>query len=98
MEGWGYTAATNDNAVAGTRNAYIPIPDRERLEINDAAFREPSPETVGRLVETYDVSWLFVAKAYPADIPGLNEWTISWTTPSRTPSTLLSEGLTTSRS
>ncbi len=73
VEGWGYTAATNDDAEAGTRNAYVPIPDRKRLEINDAAFTDPSPETVGRLVETYDVSWLFVAKAYPADIDGLKQ-------------------------
>jgi hypothetical protein len=26
---------------------------------------------VGRLIETYHVSWLFVAKKYSADIPGL---------------------------
>jgi len=63
VEGWGYTA--------DARNSLIPDP--ERLEMNDAAFEEPSPETVGRLVETYDVSWLFVAKKYSADIPALRQ-------------------------
>lgn len=71
VEGWGYTAATNDIGEPTSRNAYLPIPDPERLKINDAAFEEPSRGTVGRLVETYNVSWLFVAKKYPADIPGL---------------------------
>lgn len=71
MEGWGYTAATNDTGGPLSRNAFLPIPDPGRLKINDAAFEEPSPETVGRLVETYHVSWLFVAKKYSADIPGL---------------------------
>lgn len=65
VEGWAYTAAGRDAAPS--------IPDPERLEINDAAFEEPSPRTVGRLVETYDVSWLFVAKKYSADIPGLRQ-------------------------
>nr|MBA3430491.1 hypothetical protein [Actinomycetota bacterium] len=65
VEGWGYTAVA--------REAFPSIPDPERFEINDAAFEEPSPRTVGRLVETYDVSWLFVAKKYAADIRGLRE-------------------------
>ncbi|HZJ05928.1 MAG TPA: hypothetical protein VFD59_10710, partial [Nocardioidaceae bacterium] len=63
VEGWGYTAAS--------RKASPGIPDPERFEINDAAFEEPSRRTVGRLVEMYDVSWLFVAKKYSVDISGL---------------------------
>ncbi len=71
IEGWGYTAATNDNYVEGMRNAYIPPPDPQTLRINDAAFKRPSLPTVQKLVDTYDVSWLFVSKKYPADVPGL---------------------------
>ena len=39
--------------------------------LNDAAFRQPSPDTVSTLVETYDVAWLVVSKEYPADVAGL---------------------------
>lgn len=74
IEGWGYTAvnrAQGDNA--GT--AHKPTPYPERLAINDAAFQYPSEETVGRLVDTYGVDWLFVNKKYPADVPGLTALT-----------------------
>ncbi|MEP6666277.1 MAG: hypothetical protein ABJA81_07515 [Nocardioidaceae bacterium] len=71
IEGWGYTAATNKNFVAGTRNSYIPPPDPTLLKTNDAAFKQPSEQTVQKLVDTYDVSWLFVSKDYAADVPGL---------------------------
>jgi len=57
VEGWGYTRA---------------VPSKERLEINDDAFTNPSAETVGRLVDAYGVKFLFVSKAYPADISGLS--------------------------
>jgi hypothetical protein len=70
VEGWGYTRETNDARSQG-RAAYLPIPDPERLQVNDAAFLQPSAETVGRLAETYDVSWLFVSKDYPVDLAGL---------------------------
>jgi hypothetical protein len=71
IEGWGYSAPTNALANAGSLNAYIRVPFPERLEINDAAFREPSEQTVGTLVDTYDVEWLVVSKQYPADVDGL---------------------------
>jgi hypothetical protein len=64
IEGWGYTAPTNANYERGVRNAFIPAPYPERLEINNAAFRQPSAETVGRLADTYGVRWLFVDKAH----------------------------------
>ena len=63
VEGWDYTAPARD--------AFPGIPDPDRLAINDAAFEQPSPKTVGRLVEIYDVSWLFVSKKYSVDISGL---------------------------
>ncbi len=72
VEGWGYTAGTNEDSIAGARSAFVPIPDKLRLAINDAAFKHPSPQTVGRLVDTYDVTWLFVSKKYSADARGLN--------------------------
>jgi hypothetical protein len=71
IEGWGYTADTNKNFVAGEANAFIPPPDPERLRINDAAFKNPSPETVQALVDRWDVSWLFVSKKYAANLDGL---------------------------
>ncbi len=68
IEGWGYTAETNDNFVRGLANSLIPAPDPERLRINDAAFIKPSAQTIDRLVDDYDPSWLFVSKLYPASL------------------------------
>ncbi len=72
IEGWGYTATTNDAFVPGLANAFIPAPDPERLRINDAAFIKPSARTIDRLVDDYDPSWLFISKLYPANLPKLN--------------------------
>ncbi len=71
VEGWGYTAATNSGASDDVRNAYKPIPDPERLAINDAAFTDPSDESISRLRDTYGADWLFVSKKYEADLVGL---------------------------
>lgn len=71
IEGWGYTAATNAQFEAGTRNAHLPAPDQERLAVNDAAFTDPSPETLRALVEGYGADWLFVSKQHPADTDAL---------------------------
>lgn len=74
IEGWGYTAVNRAQGDdSGT--AHKPTPYPERLAINDAAFQYPSEETVGRLVDTYGVDWLFVSKKYPADVPGLTALT-----------------------
>lgn len=73
IEGWGYTAATNENFVSGQRNRTISAPFPERRAINDAAFERPSARSVGRLVDTYDVRWLFVSTKYPADVDGLSQ-------------------------
>ncbi|MPZ61054.1 MAG: hypothetical protein GEU93_07115 [Propionibacteriales bacterium] len=72
VEGWGYTAMTNASYVPDEANKWLPVPYPERLAINDAAFTDPSVESVGRLVDTYDVRWLFVSKKYPADLRGLS--------------------------
>ena len=71
IEGWGYTAPTNALAQPDGANAWLPVPFPERLATNDAAFREPSEATVSTLVDTYDVKWLVVSKAYEADVDGL---------------------------
>lgn len=71
VQGWGYTAGLNMTAVPGVANKALPIPDTERLEINDAAFLQPSEETVERLVEEYGADWFFVNKKHPADLDGL---------------------------
>ncbi|MBA3308732.1 MAG: hypothetical protein H0U28_01550 [Nocardioidaceae bacterium] len=75
VEGWGYTQDTNANHVPGVPAAHLPIPDTKRLAVNDAAFEQPSAQTVSRLVEEYDVAWLFVSRAYDADIAGLSSLT-----------------------
>ncbi|MDX6296907.1 MAG: hypothetical protein QOI51_764 [Nocardioidaceae bacterium] len=71
IEGWGYTTITNAGYSDTARNQNIPNPYPERLKINDAAFENPSPTTVNRLVNTYGVKFLFVDKQYPADVPGM---------------------------
>lgn len=73
IEGWGYTAVTNDKFVSDQRNRTIPAPFPKRLAINDAVFERPSARSVGRLVDTYDVRWLFVSTKYPADVDGLSQ-------------------------
>ncbi|HSE70603.1 MAG TPA: hypothetical protein VLA97_07585 [Nocardioidaceae bacterium] len=73
VQGWGYTAVTNAMADGDTNSQVVPMPYPERLAVNDAAFSDPSEESVRRLVDTYDVSWLFVSRKYPADISGLRE-------------------------
>lgn len=75
IQGWGYTAATNGAAEEGGNNAKEPVPDPQRLAMNNLAFEFPSEETVGRLVDTYGVDWLFVSKEYPVDIAGLDALT-----------------------
>lgn len=71
IEGWGYTARTNDQGTTHSPNAFLPNPYTTQLRINDAAFESPSLQTLGRLVSTYSVDWLFVDKRYPVDLEGL---------------------------
>lgn len=71
VEGWGYTAATNAQFREGVRNAHLPVPDEERLAVNDAAFTDPSPETLRALVDGYGADWLFVSRDHPANTDGL---------------------------
>lgn len=73
IEGWGYTSTTNSAYSDEARNAFIPAPDPERLKINDAAFTHPTVETVNRLVDTYDVRYLFVSKRYRVDVQALSD-------------------------
>lgn len=75
VEGWGYTAPTNDASTLGRANALLPVPFPRRLAINDAAFDRPSRQTVTKLAETYGVTWLFVSKKYPVDLRGLKALT-----------------------
>lgn len=72
IEGWGYTQVTNGEYSDEARNAFIPPPDPQRLKLNDAAFLHPSAETVNRLINRYDVKFLFVCKSYPVDVQRLN--------------------------
>jgi hypothetical protein len=68
VEGWGYTEATNEAKASGGCSS---VPNPTALRANNQAFRQPSVRTVDRLVTRYDVKYLFVSKAYDADIAGL---------------------------
>ena len=71
IEGWGYTGQTNASAGRDENLFRVPSPFPERLKASDAAFEQPSRETIGHLAEAYGVDWLFVDKRYPVDMPGL---------------------------
>jgi hypothetical protein len=73
IEGWGYTQPTRDDTSEGTSATHTAPPDPERLRINDEAFRRPSAATVGQLVDTYDVKFLFVDKQYPVRLRALKQ-------------------------
>lgn len=74
IEGWGYSAPANAMKAAAAKEGTAPTPPddiQRRLAVNDAVFANPSERALGRLVDEYDVSWLFVSKKYPADVAGL---------------------------
>jgi hypothetical protein len=62
VEGWGYSSASLGRMPLYGESGLgaEPFADRERLAVNDAAFRAPSPRTIGRLRDRYGVRWLFV--------------------------------------
>jgi hypothetical protein len=67
VEGWGYTLSANSRAsLSGPPGLGLPGFQRPtRLADNDAAFLDPTRETVGKLGDTYGVRWLFVDDRYP---------------------------------
>ncbi|MFL6158263.1 MAG: hypothetical protein ACJ72D_19395, partial [Marmoricola sp.] len=73
VEGWSYvswdtvglTSPTPDNTTSG------PFWAPKRLVDNDAAFTEPSGETLGKLHDTYGVRYLLVDERYPVDLTAL---------------------------
>ncbi|TMR21994.1 hypothetical protein ETD86_13290 [Nonomuraea turkmeniaca] len=67
VEGWGYINGANSRAALMGKPGMgaVPFEDPQRLADNDAAFRDPTTETVGRLRDTYGVRWLFADDRYP---------------------------------
>lgn len=62
VEGWAYTdAAHAARGVNGLGNSLQPFHDTELLQLNDAAFFDPSAETMAALREQ-GVTWLFAAQ------------------------------------
>ncbi|WP_061962872.1 hypothetical protein [Demequina aurantiaca] len=62
IEGWAYTnAAHAARGVNDLNNSLQPFHDTDRLELNDAAFIDPSAATMGAL-KAQNVTWLFAAK------------------------------------
>jgi hypothetical protein len=74
IEGWGYNAVTNEGYIEGFPNSRIPVPYPGRLTLNDRMFTAPSEEVLHALVDDYSVDWLFVARAYDADVPALDSF------------------------
>ncbi|GAA2625775.1 hypothetical protein GCM10010399_66530 [Dactylosporangium fulvum] len=61
VEGWGFTNSTYLRAAEDNVPPWFAeFWDRQRLADNDAAFTNPSPETVGLLRDRYGVRWLVV--------------------------------------
>ncbi|MFL6155790.1 MAG: hypothetical protein ACJ72D_06865 [Marmoricola sp.] len=74
VQGWGYTARAN--SAGNTLYAVVydnRFWDPALLELNDALFTDPSPQTLDALTQRYDVRWLVVDDRYPVDLPGLEE-------------------------
>jgi len=55
LEGWGYSSQA--------KSAGAPTPFPERLAVNDAVFTDPSAQTIERLRQLYDASWLVADKS-----------------------------------
>lgn len=68
VEGWGYINGANSRAalIGAPGMGAVPFQHPRLLADNDAAFLDPTAETVGRLRDTYGVRWLFVDDRYPA--------------------------------
>jgi hypothetical protein len=61
LENWVFLSSTHDKAAAQkTSDSVVPFWDSRRVADNEAAFHNPSAETVGRLRDRYGVKWLFV--------------------------------------
>ncbi|WP_432832632.1 hypothetical protein [Dactylosporangium sp. CA-092794] len=60
VESWAYTAeAHNQEAIQGVPQEHTRYWRPRLLADNDAAFADPSPETIGVLRDRYHVTWLF---------------------------------------
>jgi hypothetical protein len=61
IESWAYTAeAHNQELIQGVPQQNVLYWTPQLLIDNDAAFTEPSEETIGRLHDKYHVKWLWV--------------------------------------
>jgi len=68
VEGWGYINGANSRAaLIGTPGILgtVPFQQPQRLADNDAAFLNPTAETVGKLRDAYGVRWLFADDRHP---------------------------------
>jgi hypothetical protein len=62
LEGWAYTDAAHEaHGINGLSFSLQPFHDADLFELNEAAFVDPSTETMDALKEQ-DVKWLFAAK------------------------------------
>ncbi|WP_157545142.1 hypothetical protein [Microtetraspora fusca] len=60
VEGWAYTPTNMDLWGPGESVPRLPFWDAERLRLNDAAFRRPSPAAFQYLRDRFGVRWLVV--------------------------------------
>jgi hypothetical protein len=60
IEGWAYQPGTMGRHGEGGLPSYLlPPADPERLQVNDAAFFQPTPERLAELKSKYHVKWLY---------------------------------------
>jgi len=69
LEGWGYTSES--------KTATSPTPFPERLALNDAAFTDPSTQTIDRLRVRYGATWLVADTSSGRVSPELPRFAIS---------------------
>jgi hypothetical protein len=73
VEGWAYIApeVVGVESTPQSNSSKSEFWDLQRLTDNDAAFIDPTAESVGLLADEYDVRWLFVDKRFRHDLRGL---------------------------
>lgn len=78
VEGWSYVSrwSIGQHPPADENVTIGPFWDPARLAANDAAFDDPSSETLDVLESEYDVRWLLVDRRFAANVDGLREYAV----------------------
>ncbi|GAA0374373.1 hypothetical protein GCM10009530_26100 [Microbispora corallina] len=68
VEGWAFTFTSENRWHPGLTVAQIPFWDRERIRLNDAAFRSPTAAVMQDLRRRYHVRWLLAENGHLAGV------------------------------